>query len=624
VCAEGCAHTTIQAALDDPATQPGAIIYVTDAVHTEAGVVVGKDVTIRGRAADQTVVQADQRAGQARDRVFLVPAGVSAGIEDMAIRHGYPRADIRSGGAIENHGTLSVSRCVIHDNQANCGGGIYNEGGALTVVDSTIRDNQADGEGPIGYECGAGGAIKLTEGGTLALANSTLSDNRAKLRGGGLHVSCRSTATLTNSTISGNFAGGRGGGINIGGTLHLTHCTISGNSAKGVMRGNQVDRQPAGGVAVRGTLHYTNTLIANNPKAGDCILGGSGVVGANAHNWVEDGGCSPEFWGDPGLEDLADNGGHSATRALPPGSPAVDVIPADACPLASDQRGYPRPAAQTAPDTPCDVGAFELGEPGPVSGAVNLPGDSQAAPPEVEGWAVLAEKDDYRDVDMTDLPVDYMGVVRMRAALEEAGWEAEHIRELREFDRETLTEGLDWLADNADADDVALLYVAGHGRYLRNVLGWGEFFPAEWREVTSGRRLLVVDSCQAAAYTRAVADDPAPYLSIAAVAEDEFGWCGLEEEGLPIIGYVFTHYFSDALGDPAADSDGDGLVSVQEAARLAEVGQRAYMHDVVLAVPEFLEMYHQLGLTPEEDPDFPHVVVDDAIGEPVYLELEGY
>ncbi len=76
------------------------------------------------------------------------------------------------------------------------------------------------------------------------------------------------------------------------------------------------------------------------------------MIGTNAHNWVEDGGCSPEFSGDPGLDDLADKGGHSATRALPPGSPAVDVIPADACPLATDQRGYPRPAAQTSPDTP--------------------------------------------------------------------------------------------------------------------------------------------------------------------------------------------------------------------------------------------------------------------------------
>jgi len=361
VCADGCDFTTIQAAIDDLGTLVGDVIYVTDAIHTEAGVVVNKDVMLRGRSADQTTVQAHERAGKARDRVFFIPKGVSVTIEEMTIRHGYPREDIRSGGAIENRGTLTVSRCVIQDNQANCGGGIYNEGGTLTVTNTTIRDNQADGEGPIGYECGAGGAIKVTEGGMLTLVDSTLSNNRAKLRGGAVHVSCKSTAALVNSTISGNVAGGRGGGINLGGTVHLTHCTIAGNSAKGVLRRNQIDNNPAGGVAVRGTLHYTNTLIANNPKGGDCIVGGSGVVGSNTHNLVEDGGCSAALAGDPGLDNLADNGGDTETRALLPGSPALDVVPADVCPLNTDQRGYIRPVAQTSPDTPCDVGAFELG-----------------------------------------------------------------------------------------------------------------------------------------------------------------------------------------------------------------------------------------------------------------------
>jgi hypothetical protein len=361
VCADGCDFTTIQAAVDDPSTLAGGVVYVTDAVHTEAGLVINKDVTLRGRSADQTTVQAHERAGQARDRVVFIPEGVSVSIEDMTIRHGYPRADIRSGGAIENRATLTVSRCIIRDNQANCGGGIYNQGGSLTVLRSTIRDNQADGEGPIGYECGAGGAIKLTEGGTLTLIDSTLTENRAKLRGGGLHVSCESTATLVNSTISGNFAGGRGGGVNLGGTVQLTHCTITGNAAGGILRGDQIDRTPGGGVAVRGTLHYTNTLIANNPKGGDCVVGGSGMVGANAHNLVEDGGCGAAYSGDPGIDDLADNGGDTETRALLPGSPALDAVPADACPLSTDQRGYTRPVAHTAPDTPCDIGAFELG-----------------------------------------------------------------------------------------------------------------------------------------------------------------------------------------------------------------------------------------------------------------------
>jgi Tol biopolymer transport system component/formylglycine-generating enzyme required for sulfatase activity len=267
-----------------------------------------------------------------------------------------------------------------------------------------------------------------------------------------------------------------------------------------------------------------------------------------------------------------------------------------------------------------------------VSDTWTRPADGMATPTpttlttdrKVQGWAILAQKDDYSDVDMTDLAVDYIGITQMRQVLESSGWKPEHIREQREFDRDTLQEGLDWLAENADQDDVVFLYVAAHGMYLRNVLAWDEFFADEWEQIPSHRRLLVIDSCQAANYTGAISGDPVPYLSIAAVARDEYGWSGLEEEDLPIIGGVFTHYFADAFGDPDADADGNGLVSVQEAARLAEEQQRAYMHDVVFAVPEFLESYHDIGSFPDQDPSFPHVVVDDTVGAPLYLALDIY
>ena len=242
----------------------------------------------------------------------------------------------------------------------------------------------------------------------------------------------------------------------------------------------------------------------------------------------------------------------------------------------------------------------------------------------VQGWAVLAQKDDYSDVDMTNILVDHIGVTQMRQVLDDSGWNADHIHELREFDRETLQDNLDWLAENADQDDIVFLYVAAHGMYLKKVLAWDTFFAADWEQIPSYRRLLVIDSCQAANYTDAVSDDPSPHLSIAAVAGDEYAWSGLEEEGLPIIGGVFTHYFAAAFDDAAsltADTDGNGLVSVQEAALMAEGQQRAYMHDVVFAVPEFVQMYHDIGAFPDEDPAFPHVVVDDAIGEPLYLGL---
>jgi len=240
----------------------------------------------------------------------------------------------------------------------------------------------------------------------------------------------------------------------------------------------------------------------------------------------------------------------------------------------------------------------------------------------VQGWAVLAEKDNYDDVEMTNLPVDYIGIIQVHQLLLDSGWQEAQIHEAREFDRESLTAELDWLAENADQDDLVFVYVAAHGRYLRDVLRWSAFFGKEWEEIASHYQVLLIDSCEAAEFTAAVASDPEPYLSVAAVASGEYGWSGLEEEGLPIIGGVFTHYFTLAFQEAEADADGNGQVSVQEAALRAETQQRTYMHEVVFAVPEFVEDYHAIGAYPDQDPEFPHVVVKDTVGAPVFLGLE--
>jgi hypothetical protein len=135
--------------------------------------------------------------------------------------------------------------------------------------------------------------------------------------------------------------------------------------------------------------------------------------------------------------------------------------------------------------------------------------------------------------------------------------------------------------------------------------------------------VLTVDSCTAAEFTNSLKKDPHPQITIAAVDEDEYGWKGIEEEGLPIIGGIFTFYFAEALVELKADADEDGMVSVQEAALHAEEKQRGYMHNIVFAVPEFVEMYHDIGVEPEKDKTFPDVIMIDSIGEQLCLEVQG-
>lgn len=112
---------------------------------------------------------------------------------------------------------------------------------------------------------------------------------------------------------------------------------------------------------------------------------------------------------------------------------------------------------------------------------------------QVNGWAVLAEKDKYSEFGVSDLQVDYIPITQMRQVLEDAGWESDHICELREFDRETLIDGLDWLAENADKDDVVLLYAGAHGGYF-DVLKWDTFFADAWKQIPSHRRILIIDA----------------------------------------------------------------------------------------------------------------------------------
>jgi hypothetical protein len=203
-------------------------------------------------------------------------------------------------------------------------------------------------------------------------------------------------------------------------------------------------------------------------------------------------------------------------------------------------------------------------------------------------------------------------------------WKNEQIHELKGFDSNSLKTELDWLENVADENDVVLFYVTAHGKYLSDNIAWSDLVPTEWRQIGSLRRLLIVDACTAGEFTDSVNHDPKPHISIASVDKDELGWKGLEEEGLPIVGGVFTYYFAEAISSTNADSNGDGLISVREAAKYAEEEQNKYMHEVVFLVPQFVEDFHVIGYEPEKDPTYPDVIVDDTIIEQLFLKLDAY
>lgn len=295
-------------------------------------------------------------------RIFNVTAAGTVGISGITLGRG---ANVNDGGgiAVGSGTTLNVTKCVIRDNSASIrGGGIYNSGGTVNITDSTISGGFAV----------TGGGIYIASG-TVNVTNSTLSDNRAGSSGGAIYNF--GTLNVTNTTINGNtltFTSGIGGGIGNEGTLNVTNSTISSNGG-----GN------GGGVFTQtGTATVKNTVIAANTaqlvapdvsgnfvSAGFNLIGktdGSGGFSAPTDQTGTSGAPLNPMLDPAGLQN---NGGPTMTRALLPGSPAIDKGTSNGLTggLATDQRGgvYRRTFnISTVPNAPggnaTDIGAFEL------------------------------------------------------------------------------------------------------------------------------------------------------------------------------------------------------------------------------------------------------------------------
>jgi hypothetical protein len=219
------------------------------------------------------------------DSLFDVSQGATVGISGLTLSHG-----IRGnpGRAIFNDGTLAVSSCMIAGNINVYGGANFNNG-------------------------------------TLTISNSTISGNLAGNLGGG--ILNYGTLTISSSTISGNVAGSPdpfgdvgGGGIANDGTLIITNSTISDNQTGGYGYGIY-------NITTSATLTISNSILDD--------FYGYGSFTDMGHNLI---GISGD---DARLGPLQDNGGPTPTRALLPGSPALNTGDPDQLGVA-DQRGVLR------------------------------------------------------------------------------------------------------------------------------------------------------------------------------------------------------------------------------------------------------------------------------------------
>jgi hypothetical protein len=288
------------------------------------------------------------------------------------------------GGGILNQGSLTLTNSTVSGNTGTSilgTGGIYSNG-TLTLTNSTVSGNTAAGLG------GAGGILN-DYGGTLTLTNSTVSGNTSQKDGGGIFNQAR--LTLNNSTVSGNTSQKDGGGIfNTNAKFTLTNSTISDNKASSNGGGIAISDDTSSGQTPSLAMLLYCTVYGNTAGVGGGIwvgkltqgqvmtMGASIVAGNKAHtdpdivgsltslgyNLVGD-RSGATLLGSPKVQStdalgvsltnllidpkLRDNGGsvrpHTWTHALLPGSPAIDLIPPEACMMfkvQSDQRGVKR------------------------------------------------------------------------------------------------------------------------------------------------------------------------------------------------------------------------------------------------------------------------------------------
>ncbi|MFW9793523.1 MAG: hypothetical protein ACFFEE_04415 [Candidatus Thorarchaeota archaeon] len=232
-----------------------------------------------------------------------------------------------------------------------------------------------------------------------------------------------------------------------------------------------------------------------------------------------------------------------------------------------------------------------------------------------DGWAAIMEINYYPE-GWTDIPTNYNDTHRWVDTLATLGWQESHILIVNEaFDLAQVVEAIQFLIDNTDENDIALLFIAAHGVWLNNTIAQNDTFEDTWEQISSHNKLLCIDACIAGRFTELVADDPNPEIAISAVGAYEYSWAGIEEEGLPIIGSVWNYFFTNALLNITADTDSNGDVSVEEAYDFAYPLTRAYYEDYVYPYSYEIEQLNNFVA--------PHPGMDDNYDGELSLRLAG-
>ena len=209
-------------------------------------------ITINGRG--WTISGDGDNDGDGDTRLFLISSGKLT-INNMTLTKAHANNAAGNGGAIRiNAGALELNNSVMSDNSVDGHGGaifVAGSGTTATIFNSRFSNNKTIGSAD-------GGAIY--NHGNLTVSRSAFNGNRGQGAGyaGAIYASSSSgSTTISNSTFYGNSAS-RGGAVYAsGGTVKLLHVTITNNTA-GSNGGGGVYTS-ASGVEIKNSLLSGNT-----------------------------------------------------------------------------------------------------------------------------------------------------------------------------------------------------------------------------------------------------------------------------------------------------------------------------------------------------------------------------
>ena len=170
------------------------------------------------------------------------------------------------------------------DNSKYGGHGVYVDGGTFTMYGGNLTGNELTDENR------SGGGVEVCNSGSFNMYGGKISGNKAchptgygaGWKGGGVYVNSGSTFTMYGGEISGNEVSWNGGGVYVCGTFTMKGGTISDNTAKCQING---DNKKSGGggvyVEVGGVFTMEGGDITNNSNQGvknvSGYSGGGGV-----------------------------------------------------------------------------------------------------------------------------------------------------------------------------------------------------------------------------------------------------------------------------------------------------------------------------------------------------------